>query len=101
MAIETGTVRCDAVVRYRVVVTGLVQGVWFRESCRDEAQHLGVAGWVRNRADGAVEVEAEGPEHAVARLVAWCRVGPPSAEVAGVEVAEVPTTGQRGFIVAR
>jgi acylphosphatase len=86
-------------VRYRVVVTGLVQGVWFRESCRREAGRLGVAGWVRNRADGAVEVEVEGPEPAVARLVAWCRVGPSAAEVAGVEVEQVPVTGQRGFIV--
>jgi acylphosphatase len=88
-------------VRYRVVVTGLVQGVWFRESCRREADRLGVAGWIRNRADGAVELEAEGPAPAVARLVAWCRAGPPAAEVAGLEVGEVPVTGQRGFVVTR
>jgi acylphosphatase len=88
-------------VRYRVVVTGLVQGVWFRESCRREADRFGVAGWVRNRADGAVELEAEGPAAAVARLVAWCRVGPPAAEVARVEVDEVPVTGQHGFVVTR
>jgi acylphosphatase len=88
-------------VRYRVVVTGLVQGVWFRESCRREADRFGLAGWVRNRADGAVELEAEGPEAAVARLVAWCRLGPPAAEVARVEVDEVPVTGQRGFRVTR
>jgi acylphosphatase len=47
-------------VRYRVVVTGRVQGVWFRESCREHAERLGVSGWVRNRADGAVEIEVEG-----------------------------------------
>jgi acylphosphatase len=47
-------------VRRRVVVTGRVQGVWFRESCRREADSLGVAGWVRNRPDGAVEAAFEG-----------------------------------------
>jgi acylphosphatase len=89
------------VVRYRVVVTGFVQGVWFRESCRHEAERLGVAGWIRNRYDGAVELEAEGPEAAVAQLIAWCRVGPPSAEVDGIELDEVRPTGERGFRVTR
>ncbi len=89
------------VVRYRVVVTGTVQGVWFRESCRNEAERLGLAGWVRNRYDGAVEVEAEGPEDAVAQLVTWCRVGPPAAEVDGIELDELPITGSRGFRVTR
>ena len=51
-----------AVVRVRAVVAGRVQGVWFRESCRREAERLGVTGWVRNRADGSVEIEAQGPE---------------------------------------
>jgi acylphosphatase len=89
------------VVRYRIVVIGTVQGVWFRESCRREAQRAGVAGWVRNRSDGAVVVEAEGTEEAVGQLVSWCRVGPPAAEVDGIELHELPVTGQRGFVVAR
>lgn len=74
--------------RVRVVVHGLVQGVWFRESCRRLADELGVAGWVRNRADGMVEGVFEGPADAVAQLVSWCRVGPPRAEVTGVDVTE-------------
>ncbi len=72
-----------------MVVRGRVQGVWFRESCRHEADRLGVAGWVANRSDGTVEAELEGPLDAVARLVAWCRRGPPAADVTGIDVTEL------------
>jgi len=80
-------------------VHGRVQGVWFRESCRREADARGVSGWVRNRMDGTVEAVFEGPEHAVAQCVAWCRMGPPRADVAGVEVVEEPAEGLEGFHV--
>jgi len=73
--------------RVRVQVSGLVQGVWFRESTKQEAERLGVTGWVRNRVDGRVEGVFEGPEAAVDRLVAWCRTGPSAARVDDVEVA--------------
>jgi acylphosphatase len=86
-------------VRYRVVVRGRVQGVWFRESCRRHAIELGLSGWVRNRADGAVEAEFEGAEDAVARAVAWCRIGPAAAEVAGIDVSPAEPTGTSGFAV--
>jgi acylphosphatase len=82
-----------------VVVTGRVQGVWFRDSCRREAERLGVTGWVRNRFDGAVEGEFEGTAGAVAQLLSWCRTGPPRAEVAGVEVRELPPAGSTTFVV--
>ncbi|MGH9032569.1 MAG: acylphosphatase [Acidimicrobiia bacterium] len=86
-------------VRRRVLVAGRVQGVWFRESARDQATAVGVEGWVRNLGDGRVELVLEGPEAAVDRMVAWCRAGPPRARVDGVEVvAEVPV-GERGFRV--
>ena len=87
------------VTRVRVVVTGRVQGVWFRDSCRTEARANGVAGWVRNRADGAVEAEFEGPPAAVERMVAWCHDGPPRARVDDVDVAGVEPVGARGFRV--
>jgi acylphosphatase len=77
------------VVARGLVITGRVQGVGFREATVDAAQAVGVAGWVRNRADGAVEVRVQGPSDAVDRLVAWCRRGPPLARVTGIEV--VPT----------
>ena len=86
-------------VRYRVVVGGRVQGVWFRESCRREAVARDVAGWVRNRMDGTVEAVFEGPEAAVAELVAWCRMGPPRADVTGVDVSEESAAGAVGFQV--
>jgi acylphosphatase len=86
-------------VRYRVVVSGFVQGVWFRQSCRRNAHALGLAGWVRNRADGTVEAVFEGEEEDVAKAVAWCRAGPPAAEVTGIDVTEEAPTGASGFSV--
>ena len=85
--------------RVRVVVTGRVQGVWFRDSCRTEARANGVAGFVRNRGDGAVEAEFEGPAAAVARMVAWSRDGPPRARVDSVAVEELQPVGTQGFRV--
>ena len=86
-------------VRRRVVVTGRVQGVWFRESCRREADSLRVAGWVRNRSDGAVEAAFEGESAAVLAMVAWCKTGPPYAEVDHVDVADERPEGVVGFRV--
>jgi len=82
-----------------VNVTGRVQGVWFRDSCRERARLEGVAGWVRNRADGAVEAEFEGPPAAVERMIEWCRTGPSRARVDAVDVTTVPTSGDRRFRV--
>ena len=79
--------------RRRVVVTGHVQGVWYRDSCRNQAEMLGVRGWVANRGDGAVEAELEGTPEAVDALIAWMRVGPPRAVVAEVEVTEATGPG--------
>ena len=84
-------------VRVRVVVSGLVQGVWFRDSCREQARAHHVGGWVRNRSDGLVEAEFEGPAAAVDRLVAWCRVGPRHANVDTVTTEMVPPIGDQRF----
>jgi acylphosphatase len=86
-------------IRVHVVVHGRVQGVWFRDSCRREALERDVAGWVGNRLDGTVEAVFEGEEAAVAEMVAWCRIGPPRADVTGVEVVEEPPEGLVGFRV--
>jgi acylphosphatase len=86
-------------VRVHVLVSGRVQGVWFRESCREQAQIAGVDGWVRNRADGQVEVVLEGPRSGVDRVVQWCRDGPRRARVDGVEVREEASVGEHGFWV--
>jgi acylphosphatase len=81
------------------VVSGRVQGVWFRDSCQQEARAEGVSGWVRNRGDGAVEAEFEGGEDAVERMIAWCREGPPRARVDDVTVQRVELVGASGFQV--
>jgi acylphosphatase len=86
-----------APVRVRVVVSGRVQGVFFRDSCRERARAEGVGGWVKNCADGSVEAEFEGPRPAVDRLIAWCRTGPARAHVDAVEHTEIPAIGDRRF----
>jgi acylphosphatase len=79
------------VVRYRVLVSGRVQGVFFRDTCRRMALAHGVNGWVRNLRDGQVEAVFEGQAEDVDRLVEWSRRGPAGAEVAHVVVrAEQP-----------
>ena len=69
-----------------LLIQGRVQGVWFRESTRREAERLGVTGWVRNTPDGAVEAVVQGPAEAVDALVEWARSGPPMARVDGIEI---------------
>ncbi len=85
--------------RKRVVARGRVQGVFFRDTTRRRAESLGVAGWVSNRDDGAVEAVFEGEEDAVEAMVAFCRSGPGRAEVTDLEVAEEPPEGLSGFEV--
>jgi len=89
----------SAVVRSRVVVHGYVQGVFFRDTTRREAQRRGVAGWVTNRPDGAVEAVFEGEPHAVAEMVRFCERGPRGADVARVESTEEPIEGLSDFSV--
>ena len=83
-------------VRRRVVVHGDVQGVFFRDSTRREAEARGVSGSVTNRDDGAVEAVFEGPQDAVEAVVAFCREGPSRAHVEDVEVIEEEPEGSSG-----
>ena len=82
-----------------VVVSGRVQGVAFRAHTREEAQRLGVTGWVRNRPDGTVEAHGEGAPDAVAAWVAWCHAGPSWARVDAVDHARTEPTGAEGFVI--
>ncbi|MGT2531964.1 acylphosphatase [Streptomyces nojiriensis] len=88
-------------VRKRVIVSGTVQGVFFRDTCRGEALAHGVSGWVRNLPGGDVEALFEGDEAAVAAMVRWARVGPPAAVVRAVEIHEAAPAppGPAGFQV--
>jgi acylphosphatase len=90
----------DSVIRRRVVVRGQVQGVFFRDSTREQAEAAGVAGGARNLQDGAVEVILEGSPGAVERVLAFCRSGPRQAQVRDVEVSEEEPQGLEGFEVA-
>jgi acylphosphatase len=83
-------------VRRRVVVHGDVQGVFFRDSTREEAEAHGLAGSVTNRSDGAVEAVFEGSREDVEALVVFCRDGPPRARVDDVEVIEEEPEGASG-----
>ena len=86
-------------VRVHVFIQGRVQGVFFRQSAKAEAERLGLRGWVANREDGRVEGVAEGPQEAVDRWVEWCRTGPADAPVQHVEVAAEMTQGENAFKV--
>ena len=85
--------------RRRVVVHGRVQGVFFRDSTRREAERRGVAGWASNRPDGAVEAVFEGDPEAVEAMVRFCREGPSKADVERVEEHEEEPEGLSGFTV--
>ena len=87
-------------VRRHLWIAGRVQGVWFREGCRAEAQAHGVAGYVRNLPDGRVEAALEGPPAAVTAIEAWCRAGPGRARVTAVEARDEMPTGAGSFTVS-
>jgi len=77
-----------------VIVSGRVQGVFFRDSTRRKATELGLSGWVRNLPDGRVEAEIEGSPDAVDEMLRWCEGGPPDARVENVCVEREPATGE-------
>ena len=80
-----------------MLVSGRVQGVFYRDACREAAQRERVRGWVRNLPDGRVEAVFEGAEPAVELLVAWCHDGPPRAVVTDVAVHSEEVAGEDGF----
>ncbi len=88
--------------RWTMLVSGRVQGVYYRASTVREATRLGLTGYARNLADGRVEVVAEGDEGHLGQLYQWCQEGPPEARVTSVEVSKEPAMGGfRGFEIAR
>jgi len=89
----------ESPVRRRVRASGSVQGVFFRDSTREEAERRGVAGWVRNCGDGTVEAVFEGPPDAVDALVEFTRSGPGSSSVEQVDVESEEPEGLSGFDV--
>jgi acylphosphatase len=78
-----------------LLISGRVQGVGFRYSMAEEAERLGVTGWVRNRRDGTVEAVIDGQAAVVEALLAWARRGPPSARVTDVTITEMEGSFER------
>lgn len=85
--------------RWCLIVVGRVQGVGYRMSCCRQATALGLGGWVRNRLDGSVELEAEGPTQRLLELLLWCEKGPATAKVTGITTTVIPPTGSDWFEV--
>lgn len=84
--------------RWTLLISGKVQGVYYRASTQEKAESLGVAGYARNLPDGRVEVVAEGPEDRLEALRQWCYDGPPAAKVDSIDTSDAPATGEfRGF----
>jgi len=86
-------------IRRRVRASGRVQGVFFRDATRREAERRGISGWARNNADGTVEAVFEGPSDAVEAMVAFCRSGPGHADVRALEIGSEEPEGLSGFDV--
>jgi acylphosphatase len=87
------------VKRAHVVVSGMVQGVFFRAETRDRARSLGLGGWVHNRSDGSVEAVFEGDDERVDSMVEWCRRGPAGARVEQVDANWTAPEGETGFSI--
>ncbi len=85
--------------RARVLVSGRVQGVSFRDATRSQAEQLGLSGWVRNTQDGQVEAVFEGDPDAVQQIIEWCKSGPSSADVEDVSVENEQPVNLSGFKV--
>ena len=87
------------VVRRRAVVSGRVQGVWYRDTARREAERLGISGSATNLRDGTVQLEVEGPTSSVDAFLTWAAEGPPHAHVTAIQVEDLDPQGQAGFVV--
>jgi acylphosphatase len=87
--------------RWKLLVTGKVQGVFYRNSAKQKADELGLSGWVRNEADGAVYIEVEGEGSVLEQFVVWCRRGPSRAVVDHVTIEHALPEHNSGFEIRR
>jgi acylphosphatase len=84
-----------------ITVSGQVQGVFYRQSACSKAMEFGITGFVQNLADGSVRIVASGTEEKLKELIAWCRQGPPKAQVSTVQVQPAPARDFEGFHIRR
>ncbi len=85
------------IIRTRILVSGRVQGVFYRANAKNVAQELGIAGYAKNLDDGRVEILAEGEKEKISKLIDWCRKGPRNAKVENVEAMYDKATGEFSF----
>jgi acylphosphatase len=86
---------------YSIIVTGKVQGVFYRQSTKEKAMELGVEGTVMNRPDGSVEIRITTTEELANQLLSWCKTGPPKARVSSAELKSLPYQEFSGFRILR
>lgn len=86
---------------HRIIVTGHVQGVFFRAEAKEHADDLGLTGWVRNRENGSVEIHVEGTSDAVDQLEAWCKKGPAGARVENILSRAIEEEGCIEFVIRK
>lgn len=79
-------------INFHVIISGRVQGVWFRQSTKQKAEQLGIKGWVRNKSDGTVEAVFEGETEAVSKMIDWCHQGPNLSKVKDVKTTRREVT---------
>jgi acylphosphatase len=82
------------IVNVHVIISGRVQGVWFRASTKKMAEQIGLTGWVRNKSDGCVEAVFEGEEQLINKMIEWCHQGSPLSKVKNVEVKNQEPTNE-------
>ena len=87
----------STIKHFDIVVTGRVQGVFYRDTACRQARRYGIHGWVRNERNGSVHIEAEGEEELLNRFVGWCHQGSPWAQVDEVQYKEAPVVGYNDF----
>jgi acylphosphatase len=85
----------------RIIISGKVQGVYYRQSTREKSMQLGISGIVKNLTNGSVEVIASGTSDQLNNLVEWCKQGPPKAVVSSIESEELPYQSFNGFKIIR
>jgi acylphosphatase len=91
----------DMKSKAHVIISGRVQGVWFRANTKNKAEQLGITGWVRNTDDGKVEALFEGEENALEEMLEWCNNGPPMAKVKDVKVQRHPASDEYDAFVIK
>ena len=92
----------EDLARVSLIITGTVQGVFYRASALEQAQGLNLTGWVKNLPDGSIELVAEGPRYALDQIIEWCRHGPPAARVEDVYPRWSEHLGEfRTFMIVR